>query len=182
MSKGQMQLFTSPLVIHDMNLSSAWGRLLISVVNGTGTEVTPFVLSLNGFNDGGAVFEDPAIRHALDGLLASKGRQTIDDVAFTIFPQRLWEMSRGDRSRPPTRWPPGASRSDGAAAEDHAARDAPRSILASPGRLELPTLRLGGECSIQAELRGRGIGPRRIGGRAAGRKPVDRGQRVRISS
>ena len=35
----------------------------------------------------------------LDQLLKRKGRLKVEDVAFTIFPQRLWEMSRGDRTR-----------------------------------------------------------------------------------
>ena len=32
-------------------------------------------------------------------MLERKDRITVENVAFTIFPQRLWEMSRGDRSR-----------------------------------------------------------------------------------
>jgi hypothetical protein len=39
------------------------------------------------------------VRRSLDKLLQCKGKLIVDDVAFTIFPQRLWEMSRGDRTR-----------------------------------------------------------------------------------
>ena len=39
------------------------------------------------------------MRQAVDQLLKRKGRLKVEDVAFTIFPQRLWEMSRGDRTR-----------------------------------------------------------------------------------
>ncbi|MFI4999884.1 MAG: thymidylate synthase [Reyranellales bacterium] len=87
------------MVIDDTNLSRAWARLLLQVLDGAGTEVAPLIFSLSGFADNGAAVEDPAVRHALDGLLKCKGRLLVDDVAFTIFPQRLWEMSRDDRTR-----------------------------------------------------------------------------------
>jgi hypothetical protein len=57
------------------------------------------VLSVTGFDDKGVVPEDPAVRQAVDQLLKRKGRLKVEDVAFTIFPQRLREMSRGDRTR-----------------------------------------------------------------------------------
>ena len=99
MSKSKMLVAPPPLVISDTNLSRAWARLLLQVVNGAGTEVAPLILSLSGFAECGIPVEDPAVRLALDRLLKRKGRLMVDDVAFTIFPQRLWEMSRGDRRR-----------------------------------------------------------------------------------
>src|ERR1041385_5527044 len=98
MSKAKMLLAPPPVVIDDTNLSRAWARLLLRVLNGGGTEVAPLILSLSGFAENGIAIEDPAVRRSLDGLLTRKGRLIIDDVAFTIFPQRLWEMSRGDRT------------------------------------------------------------------------------------
>lgn len=85
-----------PFVLSDTNLSRAWSRLLLHVLNNNGTEVSPLVLTLCGF-DNGKVEEDHALRIALDRLLEQKGRFKVEDVAFTIFPQRLWEMSAGDR-------------------------------------------------------------------------------------
>jgi len=99
MSKAKMLTAPPPVVIDDTNLSRAWGRLLLQVLDGAGTEVAPLIVSLSGFAENGAAVEDPAVRQALDQLLTRKGRLVIDDVAFTIFPQRLWEMSRGDRAR-----------------------------------------------------------------------------------
>lgn len=99
MSRSRASGSTPPPVISDTNLSRAWSRLLIQVLEGSGTEVCPLVLSLTGFDEGGVVKEDVAVREALDRLLISKNRLTVEDVAFTIFPQRLWEMSRKDRSR-----------------------------------------------------------------------------------
>jgi hypothetical protein len=99
MSKSKTSAATAPVMIDDSNLSCAWVRLLLRVLDGAGTEAAPLILSLSGFDENGAVPEDPSVRQALDRLLKRKGRLVVDDVAFTIFPQRLWEMSRGDRAR-----------------------------------------------------------------------------------
>jgi hypothetical protein len=99
MSKGKMLAAQPPVVIEDTSLSRAWARLLLQVLDGAGTEIAPLILSLSGFAQNGAPVEDPAVRQALDRLLKRKGRVVVDDIAFTIFPQRLWEMSCGDRTR-----------------------------------------------------------------------------------
>ena len=99
MSKARTLVPTPPLVIDDTNLSRAWARLLLQVLDGSGTEVAPLILSVSGFARSGQATEDPAVRRALDKLLMRKGRFVVENVAFTIFPQRLWEMSRGDRTR-----------------------------------------------------------------------------------
>ena len=97
MSKSRASAASEPVIINDCNLSRAWSRLLLRILNGAGTEVSPLVLSVTGFDDKGMAREDPAVRQALDHLLEHKGRFKVDDVAFTIFPQRLWKMRRGDR-------------------------------------------------------------------------------------
>ncbi len=98
MSKGRAMAAAEPTVINDTNLSRAWARLLLQVLDGAGTEIAPLVLSLSGFDQNGQPVEDPAVRGALDDLLTRKGRINVENVAFTIFPQRIWEMSQGDRS------------------------------------------------------------------------------------
>lgn len=99
MSKSKASAAPEPVMINDNNLSRAWSRLLLGVLDGAGTEVSPLILSVTGFSDIGPLPEGLAVRQALDQLLERKGRLKVDDVAFTIFPQRLWEMSRGDRTR-----------------------------------------------------------------------------------
>lgn len=99
MSKSKAPLAPEPVMIIDTDLSRAWSRLLLGVLDGAGTEVSPLVLSLTGFGERGAAPEDPAVRQALDQLLKRKGKLKVEDVAFTIFPQRVWEMSCGDRAR-----------------------------------------------------------------------------------
>jgi hypothetical protein len=99
MSKAKIIASPPPMTIDDTNLSRAWARLLLQVLDGAGTEVAPLILSLSGFAQNDVAIEDPTVRQELDLLLKRKGRLVVDDVAFTIFPQRLWEMSRGDRTR-----------------------------------------------------------------------------------
>lgn len=99
MSKSKALAAPEPVVINDSNLSRAWARLLLRILGGAGTEVSPLVLSLTGFDREGVISEDAAVRQALDTLLKRKSRLNVEGVAFTIFPQRIWEMSRGDRSR-----------------------------------------------------------------------------------
>ena len=99
MSKAKALVAPPPLVIDDTNLSRAWARLLLQAREGAGTEIAPLILSLSGFAENSTAVEDPAVRQALDLLLKRKGRILVDNVAFTIFPQRLWEISRGDRTR-----------------------------------------------------------------------------------
>ena len=99
MSRAKAPAAAEPLVVDDTNLSRAWSRILLQVVEGAGTEISPLVLTLTGFGEDGSVSEDPTVRKALDALLARKKRRSVEDVAFTIFPQRLWQMCRGDRTR-----------------------------------------------------------------------------------
>lgn len=99
MSKSKASAAAEPTVINDNNLGRAWSRLLLMILESGGTEIAPLTLSLTGFSEKGMVPEDATVRQALDQLLEGKARPKIDTVAFTIFPQRLWVMSRGDRSR-----------------------------------------------------------------------------------
>jgi hypothetical protein len=86
-----------PLLINEQNLSTAWARAVLHVIEHAGPDISPLVLSVTGFDEVGAARETPAVRHELDKLLLAKGMRDIEDVAFTIFPERLWKIARGDR-------------------------------------------------------------------------------------
>jgi hypothetical protein len=86
-----------PLLVDEADLSKAWAKAVLHVIEHTGKEITPLVLSVTGFDDNGKPTEDSAVRHALDDLLIAKKMLNVEDVAFTIFPQRLWEFAQGDR-------------------------------------------------------------------------------------
>jgi hypothetical protein len=88
-----------PLVINDTNLSRAWARTFLRTLENPGTEISPLVLSLSGFNTDGTVNEDAGVRGALDALLTDMDYWDIETVAFTIFPQRYWTLAGGDRAK-----------------------------------------------------------------------------------
>lgn len=86
-----------PLLVDEQNLSHAWARAFLHVIKHPGKEISPLIISVTGFKDDGSAIEDERIRVELENALSIKGKRNIEDVAFTIFPQRLWKMARGDR-------------------------------------------------------------------------------------
>lgn len=87
-----------PLLVDEIDISRAWAKAVLHVVDHAGPEISPLVLSVTGFGQGGEIPQTPAIRGALDVLLLKKNLRSVEDVAFTIFPQRLWEIAQSDRS------------------------------------------------------------------------------------
>lgn len=88
-----------PLLIEGDNVSEAYCKLLLHIANNPGLEVSPLVLTVDGFPADYSVPEDSAVRSTLDALLAKKQKTSVEDVAFTIFPQQLWTMAQGDRAK-----------------------------------------------------------------------------------
>ena len=68
MGKSRVRTVGEPMLVSDDNLSRAWARVLLGILDGAGTEVSPLVLSLTGFNDHGMVSEDLNVRQSLDSL------------------------------------------------------------------------------------------------------------------
>jgi hypothetical protein len=100
MSKSKKSPAPEPFIVNDTDLSRAWSRIFLrTVAKGAGTEISPLVLSISGFSENGAVEETMLVRAGLDALLKKKDKTSVEDIAFTIFLQRLWEMARGDRKR-----------------------------------------------------------------------------------
>lgn len=90
-----------PLLIGEpgLDLSTAWARAVLHVIDHAGLEISPLVLSVTGFDNDGIPVENSAVRGMLDKLLIAKELRDVEDVAFTIFPQRLWQLAQGDRTR-----------------------------------------------------------------------------------
>lgn len=88
-----------PFLITAENVSEAYAQILLHILDHPGNEIAPLVLSVDGFNQGYDIPEDSGIRGALDELLKSKQKSDVEDVAYTIFPQRLWTMAQGDRAK-----------------------------------------------------------------------------------
>lgn len=88
-----------PLLVAEASLSTAWAKAVLHVIDHAGREVSPLILSVTGFDEEGLSYEDKEVRAALDRLLAANKMLTVEDVAFTIFPQRIWKIARGDRAK-----------------------------------------------------------------------------------
>jgi len=84
-----------PRLFEDTNLSYAWGRAFQNVMEEPGRDLSPLVISIEGFNNGLAT-EDPVIRNALDVALREHGKFPCDVSAMVIFPFKVWNQ----RGRP----------------------------------------------------------------------------------
>ena len=78
MSKARTLVAPSPVVIDDTNLSRAWARLLLQILDNAGRTVAPLILSLCVLPQTAPPFEAPAVRQALDLLLKRKGRKVVE--------------------------------------------------------------------------------------------------------
>lgn len=89
-----------PLLIAepDLDLSTAWAKAIIHIIDHSGKEISPLIISVTGFDEDGNPLENLGLRQKLDKLLVDKGFRNVEDVAFTIFPQRLWQLSKRDRT------------------------------------------------------------------------------------
>jgi hypothetical protein len=89
-----------PLFIKETNLSHAWGRAFLHIIDHPGKKISPLLISLSGFIDGGPQ-ESQAIRQVLDHCLINnkKPQQQIHTVANTIFPASYWKSAKLDRQK-----------------------------------------------------------------------------------
>jgi hypothetical protein len=92
-------LTTAPVLVNESNLSRAWAKAALYAIDHSGLEISPLIISVTGFDDEGNAEEDLAVRAELDKLLLAEKLRSVSDVAFTIFPQRLWKISKGDREK-----------------------------------------------------------------------------------
>lgn len=87
-----------PVLVDESDISRAWAKAVLHVIDHAGLEISPLILSVTGFGESGAIPETQTIRSTLDALHSARNMRSVDDVAFTIFPQRLWQVSQGDRA------------------------------------------------------------------------------------
>jgi len=95
----QTTVVVPPLLVDEPSLARAWAKATLHVMDHSGLEISPLVLSVTGFQEDGTPHESSELRSALDTLLLAEGHRSIDDVAFTIFPQRIWQIAQGDRKK-----------------------------------------------------------------------------------
>lgn len=93
-----MTKLAEPETISASNLSLGWAAVLDRLAQPGVDAISPLSLSITGFDENGVATEVPAIRAALDELLSAKDKREVENVAWTIFPQRYWMMAQGDRA------------------------------------------------------------------------------------
>lgn len=92
-----MKIDQQPLALSADNLSLGWAKVMMALTRPGITRITPLMLTVRGFASDGTAAEVPAIREAVDAFLVAQEKRDTENVAFTIFPQRYWDMSGGDR-------------------------------------------------------------------------------------
>lgn len=75
------------------NLSVAWASAVQATISRGVKEMAPLIVSFTGFDDKGNFEEDGTIKQALENILKTRGKQTINTVANTIFPASMWNPS-----------------------------------------------------------------------------------------
>jgi hypothetical protein len=97
MSKNQVAHATAPTLIEAPTISQAWARMAVHIADHKGRVISPLILSVANGTADSMLIEDAILRGALDALLKERDDYPIDIVAFTIFPQRYLDMSKGAR-------------------------------------------------------------------------------------
>lgn len=82
---------TSPFVIENLNLSTAWVSALKKITDNGGSEISPLIVTLTDFTESGD------IRKALDVDLTRYRLPSIETVSETIFPRSLYEYVQYNR-------------------------------------------------------------------------------------
>ncbi len=82
-----------PILIEGNNLSTTWCRTLQHIVENPGSEITPLVITLSGFE------EHTVINNLLNEDLSKNNLDSIEVVSETIFPQSLYRYNENDRQK-----------------------------------------------------------------------------------
>jgi thymidylate synthase len=83
---------TVPTLIEESNISTAWYLAFKQIYDNPGKDITPLLLSLNGFE------ESEGVRRILDLDLKERHSNSVVTVSETIFPDSLYRYCKHDRS------------------------------------------------------------------------------------
>lgn len=84
-----------PVYIQDTNLSCAWTKAFLEIMEPGVGEILPLVVTVTELINGEPT-ETKAIRQVLDDALIKNSKFPCDSVANTIFPLSLWNPEKGD--------------------------------------------------------------------------------------
>ncbi len=86
---------SNPICIQETNLSYAWAKVLLRVLDESLNNPPPIALTLTGFENG-LPKEDAQVRELLDPILCCYEKNTVDVSALVLFPFKAWNR----RGRP----------------------------------------------------------------------------------
>ena len=86
-----------PVTIVANNLSVGWARAMLELCKPGVTRIAPMTLVIRGFDEHGIAAEVPQIRAGVEAFLVDQEKRDVENVAWTIFPQRYLELAGGDR-------------------------------------------------------------------------------------
>ncbi|TGL50811.1 thymidylate synthase [Leptospira wolffii] len=82
---------------NEKNLSTAWGKAIVQLKKDKRTRNSPLLISFTGITND-CIDEDLQIRAIVDKILITKKKHTIREVAYTIFPNELWNLTKRSKS------------------------------------------------------------------------------------
>ncbi|OJX33604.1 MAG: hypothetical protein BGO86_02755 [Chryseobacterium sp. 36-9] len=83
----------SNILISSNNLSEAWIQAMQAIIDSSGKELTPLLITLTNFE------ENDNVKKILSDSLIDAGFGSIDTVSETIFPSSLYRYLKGDRHK-----------------------------------------------------------------------------------
>lgn len=86
---------SEPMILLNQNLSLAWAKAFLKLMEKGTTELSPFLVVITDF-DQGEPKESDQIRHRLNQELKLNGLASCETVSNTIFPESLWDHSKTD--------------------------------------------------------------------------------------
>ena len=90
---------TPPRVYEDNLISAVWAKLFLGIIRAPGGEISSVMVSLDGFSEADEVNEVESIRRELDSCLKKMSKLSVQQVAFTIFPEQIWKLAEHDRTK-----------------------------------------------------------------------------------
>ncbi|RCR67521.1 thymidylate synthase [Larkinella punicea] len=84
-------MYTTPLLLEGTNLSIVWCRAVDHILQNSGADITPLVVTLTKFE------ESIEVRNMLEQSLRINEKSSINTVAETIFPESLYQLYSYDR-------------------------------------------------------------------------------------
>ncbi|MGF6849433.1 thymidylate synthase [Chitinophaga sp. W3I9] len=82
----------NPYIIEGKNLSETWLTAMTKIIESSGKEITPLVLTMTDFG------ESQTFRQHLNSDLHSRDLDSVETVSETIFPDSLYKLCKNNRS------------------------------------------------------------------------------------